>query len=783
MTSTAFGRADDDVVRQVRDSAADYLEGRGGLAVPRKQRTWPASAPRVAEFSRDEWRRMAELGWTGILVDESHGGTALGLAAAAAVAAEIGRWVAPEPFTAVAGIAATLLAGSDVPLAADLRKRIAGGEAIVGIALGEHARDVYEPQCKLARSGALSGEKKFCTPVDPVDGWIATVRDEDGRVALVYLDAADVAGRMHRQPAADGRQLGTLKLDGLKVGDGAVLLRGAEAESALRRAVAAGHLLHAAELGGAAQRVHELTLDHIRTRTQFGKPLGAFQVLQHRCVDVRIQLELAQASLARAVREGDALGDGAADAARFESCATRARMRAAKCAMAASQTAVQLYGAMGYTDECDVGLFFKRTVTLMGRLGSHGELRKRWTALEAQGEARPETAAKWQGEFPRNADWTAMPEAEFRAMARAFLEAHYPARLRHLAHRPGWHEVKEWFHILSKQGWIAPLWPPAHGGMGLPPDKMLAWVEELEEYGAAPLPNQSLIMLGPLLLKHGTDAQREKYLPKILKGEHVWCQGYSEPNAGSDLASLRTQAVVDGGHFVVNGQKIWTTNAHEATHIFMLVRTNKNVKPQAGISFLLCELDTPGVTVRPIRNLAGMEEFCEVFFDNVRVPVENIVGGLDKGWEVAKALLGHERINQGSPKFPQAALNHYRKMADGLGLSGDAEFEGLHADFAIDLADLGDLYSHYAEFVKRGEQLPASVSILKVWGTETFQRIGAAIAQHAGEYAGLEGEVDVGGEPLSVLMPLWNAVPASLYGGTSEVHRNILAKAVLELPS
>src|SRR3712207_521588 len=157
-------------------------------------------------------------------------------------------------------------------------------------------------------------------------------------------------------------------------------------------------------------------------------------------------------------------------------------------------------------------------------------------------------------------------------------------------------------------------------------------------------------MLGPLVIRYGTEEQKKRFLPKILTGEHVWCQGYSEPNAGSDLAALRTEAVLDGDHYVVNGQKIWTTLATDANWIFLLVRTDKQAKKQEGISFLLVDMSTPGITVRPIINIELHDEFCEVFFDNVRVPKENLVGQLNKGWDMAKALLGFERIFLGSPR-------------------------------------------------------------------------------------------------------------------------------------
>jgi hypothetical protein len=240
---------------------------------------------------------------------------------------------------------------------------------------------------------------------------------------------------------------------------------------------------------------------------------------------------------------------------------------------------------------------------------------------------------------PAHADLNALSDDEFRAVVRRFVEEHYPPELRNPQRRLHWRDNRPWYMILAEHGWLAPGWPREHGGLGLSAAKHLIFIEEFERHGCARVSDMGVIMLGPLLIRHGTPAQKDRFLPRILAGEDIWCQGYSEPNAGSDLASLRTEAVLDGDHWVVNGQKIWTTLANDANWIFMLVRTDKAAKKQDGISFLLVPMDSPGITVRPIVNLDQHDEFCEVFFDNVRVPKENLVGEVNKGWTVAKALL------------------------------------------------------------------------------------------------------------------------------------------------
>jgi hypothetical protein len=292
-----------------------------------------------------------------------------------------------------------------------------------------------------------------------------------------------------------------------------------------------------------------------------------------------------------------------------------------------------------------------------------------------------------------------------------------------------------------------------------------------------------VVMVGPLLIQHGTDAQRAHYLPRILACQDIWCQGYSEPNSGSDLASLRTEAVADGDDFVVNGQKIWTTLAQDATHIFLLVRTDKTAKKQEGISFLLADMGSPGITVRPIRNIAGAEDFCEVFLDNVRVPRADIVGELNKGWTIAKALLGFERIFLGSPKQSQYALARVEEAAARLGLLDDPVFADRYTELALDVADLGTLYARFVEQVKRGEALGPDVSMLKIFATETYSRLANLLVEIAGASGGIAGDVETDGGAVDVLTTFYNARPATIYGGSNEIQRNILASAVLQLPS
>jgi hypothetical protein len=379
-------------------------------------------------------------------------------------------------------------------------------------------------------------------------------------------------------------------------------------------------------------------------------------------------------------------------------------------------------------------------------------------------------------------DWNALSDEAFRAIVRAEVEAHHPAELRYPPRRLRWAENKSWYLRMAARGWIAPGWPREYGGMGLSPTKLLIFLEEMERWGIARFQDHGILMVGPILMRFGTEEQRRRYLPPILACEEIWCQGYSEPNAGSDLANLHTDARLDGDVFVINGQKTWTTLAHDATHIFVLARTDKSAKKQAGISFLLLDLKAPGVSVRPIRDLAGHEEFCEVFFDNVRTPASNLVGELNQGWAVAKSLLGFERIHIGSPKLPEYGLQVLLSVARARGVEQDPLFRDRLAQLQLDVAHLGDIYGHFAAIVGRGEPLGPEVSLLKIWATETFQRIADLIVETAGDCGGLAGMVPMGDGRIEVLAPFYKARPTTIYGGSNEIQRNILARQVLNLP-
>ena len=374
-------------------------------------------------------------------------------------------------------------------------------------------------------------------------------------------------------------------------------------------------------------------------------------------------------------------------------------------------------------------------------------------------------------------------EAAFRNEVRTWLEANLPTPLRGRTNRPPPAELMPWYRTLSRKGWVAPHWPKEYGGMGATLNQQIIMTEELARLGAPQLPAQGLNHIGPILIEFGSEAQKAKHLPPIIAGDVIWAQGYSEPGAGSDLASLATRATLDGDRFVVSGQKIWTTWAHHSDWIFALVRTDPQAQPRhAGISFLLLDLHSPGVRVRPIRTIAGDDEFAEVFFDEVAVPAENLVGKLNDGWRIANALLGHERLGTSNPQFALMALERIKTIARASGVMADPAFRDRLAAASINVTALSALFSHAVELTNRRRSLGPDSSIIKIFGSELLQSLSDLLVEAAGSDASLQDLVPTEFGPVDVSTPFLQVRRATIYGGSSEIQRNIVARRVLNLP-
>ena len=375
-------------------------------------------------------------------------------------------------------------------------------------------------------------------------------------------------------------------------------------------------------------------------------------------------------------------------------------------------------------------------------------------------------------------------EAEFRMEVRKWLEANLPVALRGRTTRPPPAELMPWYHTLSRKGWIAPHWPKQYGGMGASLNEQIVMTEELARIGAPHLPTQGLNHIGPILMEFGNDAQKARHLPPIIAGKFIWAQGYSEPGAGSDLASLSTQATLDGDHFVVRGQKIWTTWAHHSDWMFALVRTDPQAQPrQAGISFLLIDLHSPGIRIRPIKTIAGDDEFSEVFLDDVIVPAENLIGKLHDGWRIANALLGHERLATANPQFSLIAIERIKTMARATGIIADPAFQDRLAAASINVTALSALFSHAVELTNNEKSLGPESSVIKIFASELLQSLNGLLLEAAGGHALADKPIATDFGEVEVAEPFLQARRVTIYGGSSEIQRNVLARRVLNLPN
>ncbi len=391
-------------------------------------------------------------------------------------------------------------------------------------------------------------------------------------------------------------------------------------------------------------------------------------------------------------------------------------------------------------------------------------------------------------------------ELAFRDEVREFLREHLPPELSDRV-KAGLvvhvEDYRRWQKVLFERGWAAPTWPKEFGGTGWDPVRLHIYEEELALAGAPKAVPFGLRMVGPVIMAFGNAEQQKRFLPRILSAEDWWCQGYSEPGAGSDLASLKTRADRQGDHYVVNGQKTWNTMGQHANWIFCLVRTDPNApKPQQGISFLLIDMKTPGITVRPIITLDGAHEVNEVWFENVKVPVENRIGDENSGWTYAKFLLGHERTSIAGIGASKRELGRLKQIAsqetkNGLPLIEDPLFSARIAQVEIDLMalEITALRALSAESKKRAPGPEAS--ILKIKGTEIQQALTELLMYAVGPYAlpfkrasSEENDfVSVAGPEYAAPLAgnYCNMRKATIYGGSNEIQRNIIAQMVLGL--
>jgi len=726
------------------------------------------------------WPALAEAGMIGGLFPESAGGFGGSGRDIAVIAYELGRSLVVEPVIAslVAG-RVLLAAGSAEALA--LVEEIVAGTRVAVLAHDEGYDPFAAPSTRaeaVAGGYVLHGRKPVVANGDVADILLVTALLPDGAWGCFRVDAGGQGLVREDLRLMDGSGGASITLSAAPA---QAILLGDAARAAIEDAAEWGILAASAEGVGILDALGEQTREYLRTRVQFGVPIGSFQALQHRSADMFIAAEEAGAAVDAVAASFDGEAGPRPDPARS------ARVSALKLLLDEAGRkvgfeAVQLHGGVGVSDELIVSHYMRRLATIRVLGGGPEVHRARYTAGPQDLGLIEEDAGV----------------AAFRARVREFVRENLPSDIAEATARGlelGREDFLRWERALHAEGWFAGGWSRAFGGAGWDLGQQLTFLQEAALGDAPMLKPYGVNMLGPVLQTFGTQAQKDRYLPDILESRTWWCQGYSEPNAGSDLASLKTFAVREGDHYVVNGTKMWTTEAHWADMMHALVRTSREGKPQQGISFLLIDMKTPGISIQPIVTLDGQHHTNQTFFDNVRVPVENLVGEEGAGWNIAKFLLANERIAIADTGPKLRLLRHLKGLLAAMAHDprvSDAQFtqwSGRLVDLDIQMQVLVTLERRYVDAWQGGAPRSGpEASLLKIRGTEILQGLAELAIDLQGPWGAVHDPALLHARAGSPASPAQAASAMaheflysrcwSIFGGSNEVQRNIIAQSI-----
>lgn len=737
----------------------------------------PAEVRRIMEspdgVHRDLWRGLAtELGLAGALAPEEHGGAGLGPAELVLLMEEAGRVPVGLPLLSTAVLATGCLTSvADPRSRAELLPALASGDTIATVAFGAHDPDEHG---HLHATGEHeSGGWRLSGDVDFVlDGHVAdlilTVADTPDGARLFAVDA-DAAGlRRRRHDMVDlTRPLAALAFDRVP----ARPVSGTGVTEPLGHLWDVAALAVAAEQVGGATRCLEMSVAHATTREQFGRPVGSFQAVKHLCADLLRTVEPARAAVRAAARAGDPVAVSVAKA------------HGARVYLDAASSAMQIHGGLGYSWEHDAHLHYKRAQTDASLFGSADRHRARL----AEHLTTPSSPAP----IPPPQDTE--DHGALRAEARAWIAAHREAAVPiGGAHPPHAHtddpdtgaRDRRWLDLLREGRWLCLSWPVAYGGRGLPEPACLAVNEEFARAGALrPRLGMGETLLAPALLAHGTDEQKRRLLPRILSGQDVYCQGFSEPEAGSDLARLRTRGVLDGDELVINGHKIWTSGAAQANMMFLLCRTDPDAERHRGLSYVVAAMPGNGFDVRPIRQAAGGAGFCEEYITDARAPLDNVIGGLGEGWRVAMTTLGAERAGEVTTQHLgyRAEFDRLVERLAAQGRLADPLVRDRLAELFIGVRLMRCTGQRVADELRAGNPVDALLAIDKVNWSEFHCTFGT----EAMDLQGLAGLVRPAGPGYPVDEPqraFLESRGRRIARGTNQIQRIIIAERVLGLP-
>jgi len=727
------------------------------------------------------WPKFAELGVIDTLFEEASGGLGGTPRDAAVVLYEIGRSLAVEPYLACL-VAGRILSSCGTAAAEQGIADILSGGRIIVFAHAESLDPFAFPEAtatEIDNAFYLDGEKPAVRHADIADAFIVTARlARTGALGCFLVPAGARGVRVEASRLIDAASGGVLRL---QAAPAQLLLQGDLAAAASADALSWYVAGLAAESCGMLDSLIAATAEYLRTRKQFGVTIGSFQALQHRLADMFTAAEEARA-VAETLLEQIELGSGALTQALLSA----AKVTIDRAGRKIGHEAVQMHGGMGVSDELNISHYMRRLACIRAEAGGEDIHLDRFGRLAAQSNR-----LLWYDETPE--------VARERDAARQFVQRHLPAELARKVDAGlelAKNDYTDWEKILHAQGWYGVAWPAEYGGAGWGLQRQLIFIQEAALNSAPMVMPYGVNMVGPVIYTFGTAAQKAKYLPDILTSKTWWCQGYSEPNSGSDLASLKTFAAREGDHYVVNGSKMWTTQAHWADMMHCLVRTNREGRQQEGITFLLIDMKTPGITVQPIITNDGQHHTNQTFFDNVRVPVENRVGAEGDGWKIAKFLLANERIAIADTGAKLKLLEKVKQIfaenvaSSTLPVNVRASFALKIADIEIQLAVLCMMERRYiGAWANGAAQDGPEASLLKIRGTEILQHIAALALELEGPLGAVHDPADLHLPGETRFTPAQHASMMahhylysrawSIFGGTNEIQRNIVARYVL----
>lgn len=740
-------------------------------------------------FSREHWAFFCEMGLLGLPFKEDSGGLGGSLADVAAVMRMLGKGLVVEPYVQCVLMAGKLLNQSTSAAPRDRwLPSLINGEALFGIAHTErHIRfgkgDIRSSVIRKGDGWSLSGRKMLVPIAHALDIFLVSAFDDDDVLRICVVPARSRGIDFRCYHTVDGHTFGDVDFDRVELSSDAIL-EFDDVKHALATTFTYANAALCSEAVGCMHALFDMTLEYAKIRKQFGRAIGNFQVIKHRLVDCYTYCEQARNMALLTMHDENPSWPVNIAAAKAFIC---------ERAIAVGHESIQIHGGMGLTDELAVSHYHKRIVAITTLLG---DISHQHTDFIEKSDFIHVGAHSTALDFER---LLSDDERDFRRIVLDFLRESLTPEIRQAVRRqtcsyPEKDIAIKWHNSLNSRGWLAAHWPKKYRGTGWTSVEHFLYEYEAAVAGAPELVPMGFRYVGPVIARFGTEEQRSFFLPKMLSGEHYWAQGFSEPEAGSDLAALRTTAIRDGDSYIVNGSKMWTTHAHYANWLFCIVRTSKSDKPQDGISFLLIDMSSPGVKVKPIALLTSDHEVNQVFLDNVRVPITNRIGEEGRGWEYTKFLLEFERGGAVFCGRMRAEFNLVKDLLSKIGL--ELQRDSLlarkltaleHRLMALEITEFKNAKSESS-----GNSPGIAGSMTKLLGSELQKDITEIGIQIAG-YAGLEFEMTKPSHgkqapslnsidlELTVMARYLNMRVSSIYGGSSEIQREILGKHILAL--